>query len=167
MIPPGTAPILLDRYTLRPGNLSRRLVRAFAECDRVNATLVPALRTMVAARNVIADVALLQNRAQLSRHVDLFGGTSDGSNWSAYCSMGKRNTPRILIPLGARRGDSRDQLRRDGTATALRPAIEDRLHFRGVPGHDDVGEQAQGIGDRRRLKLGINETTMSGLVRRQ
>jgi hypothetical protein len=43
--------------------------------------------------------------------------------------------------LGARRGDSRDQFRRDGTATALRLAIEDGLHFRRVPGHDDVGEQ--------------------------
>ena len=31
--------------------------------------------------------------------------------------------------LGAPRGDSRDQFRRDGTAAALRPAIEDGLHF--------------------------------------
>ena len=49
--------------------------------------------------------------------------------------------------LGARRGASRDQFRWYRPVSALRPAIEDRLHFRRVPGHDDVGEQAQGIRD--------------------
>jgi hypothetical protein len=35
-----------------------------------------------------------------------------------------------------------DELGRDGTAPAPCPVVEDLLHLGGVPGHDDVGEQA-------------------------
>ena len=49
--------------------------------------------------------------------------------------------------LGACRGDPADQFGRYRAAATLGPAIEDRLHFRRVPCHDDVGEQAQRVGD--------------------
>jgi hypothetical protein len=42
--------------------------------------------------------------------------------------------------LGTRRGDPADQFWRYCTATALSPAIEDRLHLGRVPGHYDIGE---------------------------
>jgi len=35
-----------------------------------------------------------------------------------------------------------DEFWRDAAAATLRPMIEDLLHLGGVPGHDDIGEQA-------------------------
>jgi len=49
--------------------------------------------------------------------------------------------------LGARRRASRDQFWGYGAVSAPRAAIEDHLHFRRVPRHDDIGEQAQRVGD--------------------
>jgi hypothetical protein len=49
--------------------------------------------------------------------------------------------------LGTGRRDASDEFRRHGARAPRIPAIKDRLHLRGVPSHDDIGEQAQGIGD--------------------
>ena len=57
--------------------------------------------------------------------------------------------------LGACRGNPADQFRRYSAAATLGPAIEDGLHFRRVPCHDDVGEQAQGVGDGLHLILAL------------
>ena len=51
------------------------------------------------------------------------------------------------MPLSSSRGDASDELGRDGAAATLRPMIEDLLHLGGVPGHDDIGEETQGIGN--------------------
>jgi hypothetical protein len=49
--------------------------------------------------------------------------------------------------LGTGRRDASDEFRRHGARAPRIPTIKDRLHLRGVPSHDDIGEQAQGIGD--------------------
>ena len=45
--------------------------------------------------------------------------------------------------------------------------IEDLLHLGGVPGHDDVGEEAQGIGNRLHLLglLGLMAGDAAGIDR--
>ncbi len=47
----------------------------------------------------------------------------------------------------AGRRDAADQLLRYRRGGACVPAIQYQLHFHRVPGHDDVGEQAQRVGD--------------------
>ena len=46
--------------------------------------------------------------------------------------------------------DAADQFRGYDLAT-VRPTIQYRLHLRGIPGHQDIGEQPQGIGNRLHL----------------
>ena len=84
----------------------------------------------------------------------IFGLTQDGSNCSRYSSIGKRKIPRIFRPsvrVGAHRAINPGY----GAVSAPRPAIEDRLHFCRIPRHDDIGEQAQRIGDRLHFVLAL------------
>jgi len=60
---------------------------------------------------------------------------------------GKAENATHIEALGTRRGDPADQFRRYRSAATLGPAIEDRLLLCGVPGHHDIGEQAQRVGD--------------------
>ncbi len=68
--------------------------------------------------------------------------------------MGKLNTPRKLSP-SVRVGAMRPINSRGHRGRAARiPAIQYGLHLHGVPGHHDVGEQAERIGHRLHL-LGL------------
>jgi hypothetical protein len=81
-----------------------------------------------------------------------FIAASDGSNSSAYWSIGKLNTPRRLTPsvrVGAMRPIS---FRRRRGGPECVPTIQYKLHFHCVPGHDEIGEQAF-VGDRLHLLL--------------
>src|ERR1019366_7968192 len=81
-------------------------------------------------------------RAYLSpKTVDFCGDPGRQQCLSVLLDRKAEYAPHIEA-LGAGRGDPADQFRRYGAAATHGPGIEDRLHFRRVPGHDDVGEQA-------------------------
>jgi hypothetical protein len=64
--------------------------------------------------------------------------------------------PTQVDALGSGRRDATDEFGRDAAAATLSPMIDDVLHLGGVPSHDDIGKQTQGIGNRPHL-LGLFE----------
>ena len=58
---------------------------------------------------------------------------------------GEAEEPSQVDSLGARGRDAPDQHRWHGGRSPHVPAIEDRLHVHRIPGHHEVGQQAQGV----------------------